>query len=677
MGGVAPPTAAEFDLKEAARRALVEHGFIPDFPPPVQREVAVLAREGAPDEADDGAHDLRALLWSSIDNRTSRDLDQVEVAERLAGDRIRLRIGIADVDALVACGSAIDDQAGHNTTSVYAGVAVFPMLPERLSTDLTSLNESRDRLALVIELDVAPDGTVEREAVYRALLRNRAKLVYEEVAEWLDGEGPPPAALAELPGLEEQLRMQDLAAQRLRGLRDRGGALNFESVEPQLVTAHGRVIDVTRTQENRARALIESFMVAANGAMARFLDTHRVPSIRRVVRTPRRWDRIVELAAEMGDTLPQEPDRTALAAFLARRRAADPLRFPDLSLAVIKMLGAGEYILERRMDAGRRDGHFGLAVADYTHATAPNRRFADLVTQRLAKALLSGRESGYDDADLMTIARRCTEQEDAARKVERQIRKQATAVFLRDRVGDRFTAIVTGASKKGIYVRVLDPPFEGRVVRGAEGMDVGDTVRVTLSRLDPAKGHVDFEGPGGGELSRKLERMRRKRAGAARLAARVGESFDAEVTAASAKGTYVRLVDDVTEGHPTEGRVVRGYDGLAPGQRVRVTLVDADAVHGFIDFEHTEGVTPRKLARRRRKQEAARALRDRVGELFEAEVSGVTPRATWLRLVAPAAVEGRLVRGFRGLGVGERIRVELLRADPGRGFIDFARAGDA
>jgi exoribonuclease-2 len=665
--------AGDFDLQEAARRALVEHGFIPDFPPLVEREVAALSEASVPDEKEEGARDLRALLWSSIDNRSSRDLDQVEVAERLPGDRIRLRIGVADVDALVPCGSAIDDRAGHNTTSVYAGVAVFPMLPERLSTDLTSLNEARDRPAVVIELDVAPDGTVEREAVYRALIRNRAKLVYEEVADWLEGAGPAPGALAALPGLEEQLRMQDEASQRLRGQRERGGALDLESVEPQLVMAKGRVIDVTRTQENRARALIESFMVAANGAMARFLDAHRIPGLRRVVRTPRRWDRIVALAAEMGDALPREPDRVALAEFLARHRAADPLRFPDLSLAVVKMLGAGEYILERRMDAGRRDGHFGLAVADYTHATAPNRRFADLVTQRLAKALLARRDSAYNEGDLMAIARRCTEQEDAARKVERQIRKAATALFLRDRVGDRFTAIVTGASKKGVYVRVLDPPFEGRVVRGGEGMDVGDTVRVTLSRVDPARGYIDFEGPGAGELSRKLERMRRKRAAAARLAGRIGESFDGVITAASPKGTYVRLVDDTTAGAPTEGRVVRGDEGLAPGQRVRVTLVDTDAVHGFIDFEHAAGVDARKLERRRRKQEAARALRERVGERFDAEVTGVTARATWVRLLAPAAVEGRLVRGGRGLGVGDRVRVELLRADAGRGFIDFAR----
>jgi exoribonuclease-2 len=669
-----PTTAPVFDLVEAAKQALIENGFLPDFSPDVEREVSALPAQPAVNEP--GVQDLRALLWSSIDNATSRDLDQVEVAERLADGTVRLRIGVADVDVLVPCGCAIDNHAARNTTSVYVGVAVFPMLPERLSTDLTSLNEARDRLALVVEMDVAPDGTVARESVYRARVRNHAKLVYEDVAAWLDGTGPAPSDLAEVSGLEDQLRLQEEASRRLRAVREQAGALDLESIEPRLVTAGGRVVDVTQSPKNRASALIESFMVAANTAVARFLDANRVASLRRVVRTPKRWDRIVALAADMGETLPAEPDRVALAGFLAKRRAADPLHFPDLSLAVVKLLGAGEYILERRMDADRRgDGHFGLGVAEYAHATAPNRRFVDLVTQRLAKAVLDRRESGYSDAALADIARRCTEHEDAARKVERLVRKQATAVFLTDRIGDDFTAIVTGASPKGTYVRVIDPPFEGRVVRGAEGMDVGDTVRVRLVRADPQRGFIDFEGPAPGDLPRKLERARRKRAAAVALASRVGESFDGVVTAASPTGTYVRLLDTTVRGAHVEGRIVRGYHGLNVGQRVRVTLVDTDAVHGFVDFEYPPGVEPRKVERTNRKKQWAAELQGRVGDHFDAVVSGVTSKATWVQLV-PSGVAGRLVRGARGLAPGARVRVILLRADPRRGYIDFARNGD-
>lgn len=662
-----PDQPPAFDLAASAAAVMRENGFQPDFPALVEQELSGI-RELTPGRALAGrVRDLRAELWSSIDNRSSRDLDQVEVATALPGDVIRLSIGIADVDELVPRDSAIDRHAAKNTTSVYTGVAVFPMLPEKLSTDLTSLNEGEDRLAVVIEMDVAADGAMVREDVYRALLRNHAKLEYESVGAWLEENGPLPARVRQIPGLEAQLRLQHEASRRLRAVRERAGALSLESVEARPVVVNGRVVDIVKVETNRARDLIESYMVAANGVMARFLDRRRTPSIRRVVRTPRRWSRLVQLAQEMGASLPVEPDPRALAAFVAGQRAADPERFPDFSLSVVKLLGPGEYVLERRMDTGRRDGygHFGLAVAEYTHSTAPNRRFVDLVTQRLAKDADTGNGAPYSDVELTEIARRCTDMEDAARKVERAMRKKAAAVLIGDRIGERFTAVVTGASAKGTYVRVLSPPVEGRVVRGGRALDVGDTVRVTLLVADPERGFIDFAADEQ-ELDRKLERTRRKRAAAAAIRPRLGDQFDAEVTGASEKGTWIRLLE-----LPVEGRVMRGYKGLTVGQRVRVTLVGADPVHGFIDFEFGEGVTPQKRERQARKQRAAAELRERVGERFDAVVTGVTPKAVWARLGAPD-VEARIVRGGRSLGVGDRTPVLLLVADPVRGHIDVA-----
>ena len=661
-------TAPTIDLLAAAYQAMRENGLDPDFPPEVEREVASLREAPADAPAARGARDLRALLWSSVDNRESRDLDQVEVAERLPDGGIRVLIGIADVDALVPKGSATDAHAAENTTSVYTGVAVFPMLPERLSADLTSLNEGEDRLAVVVQMDVAPDGSVSGFDAYRGVVRNRAKLAYEAVGAWLDGEGPLPAEAAAVAGLEAQLRLQDEAARRLREFRRRSGALNLDTIEARPVVAGGKVIDVRQVERNRARELIEDYMVAANTAVARFLLERGVAAIRRVVTVPRRWDRIAALASQMGEALPPEPDAAALRAFLAHRREVDPEHFPDLSLLVVKMLGAGEYILERRTDE-RRGGHFALAVADYVHSTAPNRRFPDLVTQRLVKHAARGDGSPYADDELAAIARHCTVQEDAAKKVERTMRKKAAATWMAERVGEDFTAVVTGASAKGTYVRVLRPPVEGRVVRGERGLDVGDTVRVRLIAVDVDRAFIDFEVPSAPDIARKLERAARKRAAAERLRARVGETFEAEVTGVTPSGTWVRLLDG-----SAEGKVVRGQKPLAVGMRVPVTLVSADPVHGFIDFEYAPGVEPRKRTRAERKRAAARRLRDRVGERFDAEVTGVTPKAVWVRLVAPeSGVEGRLVRGGRGLAAGDRMSVVLLSADPARGFIDFAR----
>ena len=652
-------------LRTAAVAAMVKNGFEPDFSPAVMSEVRSL-HEPADDPLPAGVRDLRALPWSSIDNRESRDLDQIEVAERVAGGSIRVRIGVADVDTLVHLGSAADEHAAKNTTSVYTGVATFPMLPDRLSCDLSSLNEAEDRLAVVVEFDVGPDGALGNASVYRALVRNQAKLAYEPVGLWLDGKGPAPPAIASSSVQQEQLHLQEEAAQLLRRARSIAGALDFESIEARPIVANGKVVDLAIVTQNRARDLIEDFMVAANRCVATYLLDRGSPSLRRVVREPKRWDRIVALAAEVGEKLPEKPDNVALAGFLARRRAADPDHYADLSLSVVKLLGPGIYVLERRLGDRREMGHFGLGVADYVHSTAPNRRFADLVTQRMLRAVNNGAPQPYSDQELTDIASRCTERGEAARKVERTMRKVAGASMLAERVGENFSAIVTAASDKGTYARVLSPPVEGRVVRGERGLDVGDTVRLKLVVADPVRGYIDFAHETEG-ISRKLERSRRKKAEADKLRSHIGETFDAQVTGVSDSGTYVRLLDG-----SAEGRVVRGYKPLTVGMKVPVKLVNTDSVHGFIDFEYTAGVEPAKEDRQARKRAAALALRDRVGESFRAVVSGISKKATWVK-VEPDGIEGRLVRGRRGLSVGDKAAVVLLAADPVRGFIDFAR----
>ncbi|MDB4871669.1 MAG: rnr 1 [Gemmatimonadales bacterium] len=652
-------------LRSAAVAAMVKNGFEPEFSPAVMSEVRSLD-DPSDNPLPAGVRDLRGLPWSSIDNRESRDLDQIEVAERAANGTIRVRIGVADVDTLVHLGSAADEHAAKNTTSVYTGVAVFPMLPDRLSCDLSSLNEDEDRLAVVVEFDVGPDGALDKASVYRALVRNQAKLTYESVGQWLEGKGPAPEAIVASSALHEQLRIQDEAAQLLRRARSIAGALDFESVEARPVVANGKVVDLAIVTRNRARDMIEDFMVAANRSVATYLLDRGSPSLRRVVREPKRWDRIVALAADVHEKLPDKPDNVALAEFLARRREADPDHFADLSLSVVKLLGPGIYVLERRLGDRRETGHFGLAVADYVHSTAPNRRFADLVTQRMLRAVDTGAPPPYSDQELTEIASRCTERGEAARKVERTMRKVAGASMLAERVGENFSAIVTAASPKGTYARVLSPPVEGRIVRGGRGLDVGDTVRLKLVVADPSRGYIDFAHEAEG-VSRKLERSRRKKAEADKLRSRIGETFDAQVTGVSESGTYVRLLDG-----SAEGRVVRGYKPLTVGMKVPVRLVNTDSVHGFIDFEYTQGVEPAKVDRQARKRASAEALRDRVGESFRAVVSGISKKATWVRTV-PGDIEGRLVRGRRGLSVGDEAAVVLLAADPVRGFIDFAR----
>ena len=476
-------THAGFDLAAAARQEMIDHGFHPDFPAGVAQQLASI--DARPDPA---LRDLRSLLWSSIDNDDSRDLDQIEWAER-AGDNIRVLVAIADVSASVAKATPIDGYAALETTTVYTGVHTFPMLPERLSTDLTSLAEAQDRAAVVIDMSIAKDGEIQSSTSYRALVRNHAQLTYNATGPWLENTAPAPPKLAASPDLEAQIKLQDEAAKRLSDARHRHGALCFDRVEAEPLIKDGQVHGLATRKHNRAGQLIEDFMIAANEAMARALRDSGVSSIRRVVKDPERWPRIVELARQYGGQLPQTPDPGALNAFLIGRRDADPVHYADISLAVLKLMGPGEYVLARPGDPPQ--GHFGLAAHDYTHSTAPNRRFADLVTQRLLKSL-DDRSKPYTDGELETIARDCTLKEDAARKVQRAMQKRLAAVALEPRVGETFSAVVTGVTPKGVFVRSLDPPVEGRLMRGEGGLDVGDRLRVTLLSTDPQRGFIDF-----------------------------------------------------------------------------------------------------------------------------------------------------------------------------------------
>jgi exoribonuclease II len=475
-------------LHRIAVEAMRARGLQPEFAPQALRE-AEAARRTGPERGGD-IRDLRALPWFSIDNDDTRDLDQLSVAQPLAGGVTRLMVAIADVDAMVRPGGAVDNHAGVNTTSVYTAAGVFPMLPEVLSTDLTSLHEGQERLAMVVDLLVQPDGMVTQWEIYRAAVFNRAKLAYDAVSAWLDGTGPAPAAVAAWPVLAEQLRLHDAVATRLRELRQSRGALNVKTVSARPVFEDGHLVDLRADEKNRAKDLIADLMIAANAATARHLSECGFPSLRRFLQSPRRWDRIEALALQYGVQLPAQADPIALDAFLRARRTADPEGFGDLSLKVVKMLGSGEYLAAA--PGAHALGHFGLAVNDYAHSTAPNRRYPDLVTQRLLKAAVAGDEPPYALAALETIARHCTLQEDNASKVERQVLKAAAAFLLHGRIGENFDAIVTGAAPKGTFVRIASPLVEGRLVRGFEGSDVGDALRVRLVAVDEAQGFLDF-----------------------------------------------------------------------------------------------------------------------------------------------------------------------------------------
>jgi exoribonuclease-2 len=475
-------------LQKIAHRAMLQRGLLPDFSNEVLAELGSIQSPASVEG--EQVRDLSDLLWASIDNDDSRDLDQLTVAEAMPGDKIKILVAVADVDSLVIKGSAIDEHARHNTTSVYTAGRIFPMLPEKLSTDLTSLNFDEERLAIVVEMVLGADGSLMGSDIYRARVRNHAKLAYNSVAAWLEGNGILPEAVAAVKGLEENLRLQDRAAQGMKTLRQVEGALSFETIEARPVFDGDEIRDLEVEKKDRAKNIIEDFMIGANGVTARYLSSKKFSSIRRVVRTPKRWERIVGLAEEQGYKLPDAPDSKALDEFLTREKATDPIGFPDLSLAVIKLMGAGEYVAELPGDTA--PGHFGLAVRDYTHSTAPNRRYPDLITQRLLKAAIGKSPSPYSNDELEALAKHCTEEEDAANKVERQVRKSAAAMLLEHRIGEQFDAIVTGAAEKGTWARLLTVPVEGRVERGFEGLDVGNRIRVQLISVDVDRGYIDF-----------------------------------------------------------------------------------------------------------------------------------------------------------------------------------------
>jgi VacB/RNase II family 3'-5' exoribonuclease len=483
-----PTAPCRNQLKGIARRAMLERDLLPDFSAAVVAETGSIASAAA--ATDSSLRDLRHLPWASIDNDDSLDLDQLSVAEQLPGGTVKIFVAVADVDAIVKKGSAIDDHARTNTTSVYTAAEIFPMLPEKLSTDLTSLADGKERLAIVIEMEVGADGALRTSDLYRAVVVNRAKLAYNGVAAWLDGTAPAPAPISAVPGLDQNLRLQDRVAQAMKTRRHQHGALTLETIEPRPVFDGDSLSDLRADRKNRATELIEDFMIGANGVTARYLEEKGFPALRRVLRSPERWARIVELAKDLGERLPPGPDCQALQEFLEQRRQAEPERFADLSLSVVKLLGRGEYVLE--LPGQPVAGHFGLAVKDYTHSTAPNRRFPDLLTQRLLKAALSGAPTPYRDDELGELARHCTEQEDNATKVERRVRKSAAALLLESRVGERFDGIVTGASSKGTWVRIDHPAAEGKVVRGYKDLDVGAHVVVELVDTDIERGFVDF-----------------------------------------------------------------------------------------------------------------------------------------------------------------------------------------
>ncbi len=476
-------------LRRIARRAMIERGLLPDYSPEALAELNEI--HAAPTGAEESVRDLRYLPWCSIDNDDSRDLDQLTAAEPMSGGTVKIYVAIADVDAVVKKNTAIDHHAGHNTTSVYTAAETFPMLPEKLSTDITSLNYGVERLSLVVEMVIETDGSLRDSGVYRAIVYNRAKLAYNSTASWLDGNTEAPEKVNAFEGLAENLRIQDTVAQTMKMLRHVHGALTLETTESRAVFDEDTLMDIEPEKKNRAKDIIEDFMIAANGVTARFLNSKMFPSLRRVVHVPKRWDRIVEIADEAGFRLPAAPDQKALEGFLVKQKKADPLGFPDLSLSIIKLLGPGEYVAD--FPGETAEGHFGLAVRDYTHSTAPNRRYPDLITQRLLKAAIAGHPVPYEKNELKSLADHCTREEDAVKKVERQVQKSAAAMLLESRIGEKFEGIVTGAASKGTWVRLVSMPVEGRLVLGFEGADVGHKIRVQLVHTDVERGFIDFK----------------------------------------------------------------------------------------------------------------------------------------------------------------------------------------
>lgn len=479
---------SSIDLTEIAKQSMTERHLLPNFPLAALKEADQMKEAARPSPQE--VKDMRDLLWFSLDNDDSRDLDQLTYAEQIDDNRFKMYIAIADVDSLVKKDSAIDAYAQHNTTSVYTPTKIFSMLPEKLSTNLTSLNEKEDRMAVIMEVVIDNEGAFKNYILYRGYVNNKAKLAYNSVSAWLDGLGPMPEPIKKISNLENQIRLQDRIATILRQYRHQKGALTLQTIEPHAIFDGNTIVDVETTVKNRGRNLIEDFMISANQATANFLKDHRQPSLRRIVRTPKNWDRIIEIAKEYGTNLPTDPDAIALDNFLKQRNLLDPIHFPDLSLTVIKLLGKGEYVVEYPDDLPI--GHFSLAVKDYTHSTAPNRRFPDLITQRLIKATLANLPSPYTNGELEKLAQQCTEKEDEAEKVERKMKKSAACMLLSSKINQEFDALVTGASSKGTWVRVLAPPVDGKLIQGFKHIAVGDKVRVKLIHVDILKGFIDF-----------------------------------------------------------------------------------------------------------------------------------------------------------------------------------------
>jgi VacB/RNase II family 3'-5' exoribonuclease len=480
----------DIDLKEIALHAMAKYGFATHFPDTLMHEINGLEERVFPEEPE-GGMDMRTVSWSSIDNEDSMDLDQLEYCEPGRNGEVEVKIAIADVDTYVPNGSRADRYAAHNGTSVYTGVVTFPMLPDRLSKGITSLLPGKDRMAVIISYSVLPDGSTRQGTIARGLVSNKAKLIYEQVGDWLEGNGPVPDPVGNVPGMEEQLRLQDETAQRLRQYRLQQGALDLDTIEAQAVMAGGSVRDIVVRRQNRAHSIIEEFMVAANGCMVDYLGKAGTPMIQRVVRTPKNWPGIVSTAAGYHEPLPGQPDSKALSLFLLKQKEKDPDHFPDLSLTIVKLLGPGVYITLAPGDSPL--GHFALAVTDYTHATAPNRRYVDIINQRLLKSVLAGGTTPYTTEELDANADWLTDREKSSKKVERFMRKAAAAVLLGERIGDSFEALVTGVTEHGTYARLIAPPAEGRIVRNERGLKIGDKIRVRLVKTDPYNGFIDFE----------------------------------------------------------------------------------------------------------------------------------------------------------------------------------------
>ncbi|BDX22067.1 ribonuclease II [Polynucleobacter sp. TUM22923] len=476
------------DLAHIASIAMQERGLEPEFSPEVHNQLDLINAPGQ--DQDPAIVDLSGLLWCSLDNDDSRDLDQLTASIALENGSTKIFVAIADVDAVIKKHSPIDEHAKLNTASIYTSARIFPMLPEKLSTNLTSLNPDEIRLALVTEMTISKEGLVEDSQIYRARVINKAKLAYDAISAWIEGVGSAPTALCSVKGMEEQLHTQDQVAQVLRKRRHDAGSLHLEVFQPKAIFKNEAIVGIQEQVQNRGRQLIEEFMIAVNESTAHFLLKHRVPSLRRVVRSPDRWLRIVELARQYGDVLPADPDSKALSEFLARRLKLDPIRFPDLSLVVVKLMGPGEYVLER--PGAEAIGHFGLAVQDYTHSTAPNRRYPDLITLRMIKAILQKQPLAYDATELLILAEHCTKQEDAIRKVERRVRKSEAALFLEPYIGKTFDGIITGIAPNNGWVRIFNPPAEGMLMSRTQLADIGRKVHVQLVSTNVELGFINF-----------------------------------------------------------------------------------------------------------------------------------------------------------------------------------------